>query len=786
MHLKQAIKHRVKAYRNPVYLLYAIGGLALFLFFSLIAESGVGPLEIAIFRLFNNLPNGLYIPMLFASLFGSLLAVPIVAAIAVARRHYANSLKVFFAGITAYLLALYFKSWNIRPRPEQLLDNVNVREASDAALGYPSGHMAVAAVLALTSYIYLPKKYHRIITILVLLVGVSRMYLGVHFPLDLIGGWGIGLFVGGLFNFAFGSRRYSPVPPLTVKHSLKKLGFEVRSVKIAAVDARGSIPYIAEGKPNLFVKIVGIENNIADWLFKLFRRVVYRRLEDEHPYMSPKRQLEHEAYVAMLALQAGVKTPRIETIFEADHGRWALAQQMIAGKSLDRVDPKRLNKKVLEKIWREVKKMHEGRVVHRDLRAANIFLDDKNQPWIIDFGFSEGSVSPDKYYRDTVELIASLSLLVDYKTNIAIAAKVVGKKELQKCMPYLDYAVLSGATTKAMKKRKALLVQIRRELSKVTGAKHLTMAKVKRLNVKTLLLVLAAGLAINILTPQLASLDQSVDVAKDANYIYLVLALLLSGLTYILAGFAYRVLTIYPVSLWPTIIVQLASSFASKAAPAGTGGMALNGRYLYKNNHSSLQAGAVITANTTLGLVGHISVVFVVAAFTKTSIAQLVPEVHIPAFVVVCAVLLAITMAISVKVFPAANKIFVKGRDKLFEQMAFYRDNYWKLILGYLISVAETLTYATILYICALALGVNLNLFDVVYVFTVGAIAATVTPTPGGIGGAEAAFVASLVSLGVEGSVALAITMLYRLLTFWLPILPGFAAFRYATNRDMV
>ena len=61
-------------------------------------------------------------------------------------------------------------------------------------------------------------------------------------------------------------------------------------------------------------------------------------------------------------------------------------------------------------------------------------------------------------------------------------------------------------------------------------------------------------------------------------------------------------------------------------------------------------------------------------------------------------------------------------------------------------------------------------------VYLAGAAVATAAPTPGGIGATEAALVAGYTAVGVEASVAFAAVLLFRLITFWLPILPGWLA----------
>ena len=56
-------------------------------------------------------------------------------------------------------------------------------------------------------------------------------------------------------------------------------------------------------------------------------------------------------------------------------------------------------------------------------------------------------------------------------------------------------------------------------------------------------------------------------------------------------------------------------------------------------------------------------------------------------------------------------------------------------------------------------------------------------PIPGGIGAVEAALVGSFTLVGVDSATATAGVLLYRLLTFWVPVLPGFYAFYWLERR---
>ena len=62
--------------------------------------------------------------------------------------------------------------------------------------------------------------------------------------------------------------------------------------------------------------------------------------------------------------------------------------------------------------------------------------------------------------------------------------------------------------------------------------------------------------------------------------------------------------------------------------------------------------------------------------------------------------------------------------------------------------------------------------------YLVGTIVSSVAPTPGGIGVVEATLIAGLTSAGMPSATAVAAVLLFRIVTFWLPLLPGWAAVR--------
>jgi undecaprenyl-diphosphatase len=102
------------------------------------------------------------------------------------------AIRVFLSGIFAYVLKLAMVLFYNRPRPFATHDVVQlVNRSADGS--FPSSHAAVAFAVAFLVFLH-NKKYGVAFIFLAFLVGLGRIYVGVHYPLDIMGG----ILVGGL------------------------------------------------------------------------------------------------------------------------------------------------------------------------------------------------------------------------------------------------------------------------------------------------------------------------------------------------------------------------------------------------------------------------------------------------------------------------------------------------------------------------------------------------------------------------------------------------------------
>ncbi len=782
--IKTAIRHRINAYRNPVYVVYFILGIILFFIGAISASKGIGPLETYIFRAVNELPSVIEPIFSFISLAGTIGFVLVISIVALIRKHYAHATKFLLGGVSAWLIVKWIKTFEIRERPFEILQNVKVRENIDSLIGYPSGHAAVSTVLAVLAYQYIPKRYHKFVTWLVVLVWLSRLYLGMHLPVDIIGGFAVGLAIGSLLNFTFGNTQGKFVPTNLIKSKLKVLHLDIASVKKANLDARGSTPFIVELKDGgrVFVKVVDTTNNVADWLFKITRKVVYRKLRDESPFLTPKQQLEHEAYVAELSRANGIKTPKIYGIFHVNEDMWGMAQEMIDGSSLDKFDASQVSDKMLIKIWQLVNNLHDHNIIHRDLRAANIFIDDNDTPWLIDFGFAEASVDSSDFHRDTVELIASLSCLVNYEKVIESAVEVLGKNEVLKVLPYLSYASLSGATTKLIKSRPGLLDMIRKEVGNLGANIKAEKIRIKRFDFQTILYIVMIIVLFFVIAPSLSFFRDGIETAKNGKLEYLILTALFSAMTYPAAAATMNSISPHPLKYLKTLLITITTSFTNRLLPASTGAAATNVRYLTKSGYTTTQAGSIVALNNLIGFIGHITILFIVAGLSNTTLRQLI-VVPISTSIMIAIAIIFASITLTVIILPRLRSRAIRLYKSTSQDLKVLFKQPSRFAFAIFSAMTLTSCYAFALYFSTLAIGQNITVLQAFYVITIGIAAASVTPTPGGIGGTEAALVAAMVSVGISSDAALAATMIYRLFTFWLPIVPGIFAFRHANRK---
>ena len=321
--------------------------------------------------------------------------------------------------------------------------------------------LAAATATVVVTVTSLPRLWRRLAWTMVIALLFLR-FLGAPLSLDavvaVLTGWAVGSIVVVLLGAP--SRRPTAA---SVLEGLAAVDIDLTQLEPAAVDARGSTPYFGRtaAGDRYFVKVLGGDERSADLLFRVWRFVQPRNLGDQRPFSSLRRGVEHEALVASMARQFGLRTPMVAGFATAHPNGYVLVYEAIEGRSLDGVAVEEMTDEVLDQAWAQLAELRRHRIAHRDLRLANVFLDSEGSLFLIDFGFSELAAEDLLLQTDIAELLASSASVVGVQRALRSATRAVGPAAVAEAAPRLVPSRLSGATRTAMKAAPALLEELR-------------------------------------------------------------------------------------------------------------------------------------------------------------------------------------------------------------------------------------------------------------------------------------------------------------------------------------
>jgi undecaprenyl-diphosphatase len=278
------------------------------------------------------------------------------------------------------------------------------------------------------------------------------------------------------------------------------------------------------------------------------------------------------------------------------------------------------------------------------------------------------------------------------------------------------------------------------------------------------------------------------DQVEDLDWAWLPAILGMSLLTYVGAALSLAGSVPERLPAWPTFLSQLSGSFMNRVTPVKVGGLAVGIRFLQKAGVDPARAVTGEGLVALFGFVGHATLTVVFALFAGT---EGFGDVDLPSEHTVLAGLAAVlALSGAVLLLPMGRHLAVErlvpALRRAVAGVAQVARTPTKLITLVSGGLLVTLSYLFCLYFSLEAFGGGESLAVVGVVYLTGSAVAQAAPTPGGVGAVEAVLIAGLTSVGVDKDVAVPSVFLFRLATFWLPVLPGWLAFHHLTRRDML
>jgi len=657
--------------------------------------------------------------------------------------------------------------------------------------GFPDpAVLAGLAAVAVAAAPWLSRPWRRAAWAVPLLTGVARLITGGLLPIQLVLALAAGVVVGAGLLVAFGvpDRRMGPAG---VAAALRAGGVPVSQVTGPVRHAKGSRPFQAvtgDGRA-LFVKVFGSDQRDADLLYRAYRGIRLRGVGDTRPAASLFKAVEHEALLAVMAERAGVAVPHVGQVIKAGDGSVLLTMELVAGQSLDEVPADRITDQLAGSLWREVGRLHQARIAHRSLHGSNIMIGDNGCPRLVDFSFAELAATSRQRAIDVAELLTSLAGRIGPDRAAATAATAIGADGVAAAVPLLQPLALSASTRRAIKGQDRLLKNTRAAaIAASGGGADQELARLQRVRPRTLLAIAALAGAFYFLLPQIAQVSSSWHALQHANWAWLPVIIALSALTYVASAIALIGSVPGPVQFAPAVLAQGASSFINRVSPANVGGMALNARFLQKSGTSTPASVAAVGVNALAGAVMHVALIVVFFTLAGHDLTKAFKLPSGSKILLALAVILAVTGIVLAtrpgrrwtrkKLIPGARSAVGSLRQAAASPVKL------GLLLGG--SALITLAYIAALAASAQAFGGGPGLIVLGAVYLGAAALAAAAPTPGGLGAIEAALVAGLTGVGMQPGPAVSAVLLYRLATYWLPVLPGWLCWRSLQHQGYV
>ncbi|MFZ4187463.1 lysylphosphatidylglycerol synthase transmembrane domain-containing protein [Streptomyces pseudogriseolus] len=330
-----------------------------------------------------------------------------------------------------------------------------------------------------------------------------------------------------------------------------------------------------------------------------------------------------------------------------------------------------------------------------------------------------------------------------------------------------------------------LLSQIRQEVLRIRPQAPVEPARLERVRPRTLISLIAGAIGAYFLLTQLTHIEFG-PLISNAEWGWVAAAVLFSALSYVAAAMALLGFVPERVPFPRTVAAQVAGSFVKIVAPAAVGGVALNTRFLQRAGVRPGLAVASVGASQLFGLGCHILMLLAFGYLTGT---EKTPSLS-PSRTVIGGLLTVAVLVLVVTSVPFLRKFVVTRVRSLFAgvvpRMLDVLQRPQKLITGIGGMLLLTACFVMCLDASIRAFGdesTSVSLASVAVVFLAGNALGSAAPTPGGVGAVEATLTVGLIAVGLPKEVAAPAVLLFRLLTLWLPVLPGWLAFNHLTRK---
>ncbi len=763
----------------------AVVGLAI------IAEQTLSGLAEDLQQIGDRMPDGLVDTLAVAGELVGLALPPLLVVLLMLRGRLRTTAEVLIAGVLAAVVAAVISRWLVDGGPDvfgrafvpavrSVLTTPGV--PADVTGPVPPYPALLVAIITVAAWIDLKRARQAALFAITVSLAVGLLD-GTATVAGTVLSLGVGRLVG--LGVRLASGRPSTAPDgRAVATLLSAEGHEVRSVRSDQVDQHRRYVVETADEP-LGVIVLDRENEGAGILGRTIARVRTREELLPREALTMRAVLDQSALLSLAVSRAGARTPRLRQVLKIGADAVAMVFDHVPGRPLADVRADEISDATLHDLWRQLDRLRKHQVAHRRLSGRTILLGDDGRVWLLNPSGGE-IAAPELALRvDLAQALVGIGLVVGAERAVSTAFDALGAERVAGAVPLMQPLVLARTTRSRLKGRRALLSELRDGVVARADVEPDEAIRIERLRPLSLLTGVGAVAAVYLVGTQLTDVPFG-DLISRVQWGWVAAAVLSMGLSFV--GAAWALLGFVPerIPFWRTFCAQVSLGFVRLVAPATVGTAAINIRLLTKAGVAGPLAAASVAANQVGNVAVSIPLLIVLGIATGSSAAaSLEPSPAMLAVIggiVVLAGLLLLVPPIRVRARAVWMSFAQRGLPRLLDVLG----NPRKLTeaVGGILLQATALVFC--FFACLQALGADVNIAALAVVQLVGNTVGMAVPTPGGLGAVEAALTAGLTAIGVGTGVAVSSVLLFRIVSFWLPILPGWILWTQMQKRNLL
>jgi len=665
---------------------------------------------------------------------------------------------------------------------------------------FPILQIALFVAVATAALPYLARGLQRLIEVFIALVALASAVEGHGLPVNVLGSLAIGWGMTVVVRLIFGSPLGLPSAD-DVRLLLEELGICSSNVHPVAQQVWGVAKYEAaelrgadSSDRRLEIVVYGRDAADARLLTKAGRFLLYR---DSGPSLTITRlqQVEHEAYLILLAGQVGVAVPEIVGSGTAGPSKDALLVcRLPTGTTLSEADAADISDATLDDLYGQVLTLRRARIAHGAISGDALLVDSTAKTTVLtDFRNASASASPDQLDRDMAGAMAVTAVAVGAERAANSAARCLTPEMLEGALRHLHRPALDRALSRSLRGKRGLLEDVRQRAARAKSIDVPKLVEARRVSCPTLIMVIGTLIGGWALIGVLIDVSRAFDTVIGADWLWVIMALVLAQLAYVASGIESVGSVAGVLPFGRTTAVEVANSFSSLAG--GTPAVfATRVRFYQRQGYDAsvaLSSGAIMSTVSWIA----IGVLFLCSLpFAWGSIhLEATPESGgnaklvwiILALVVVVAAAAGLALAVPRLRRLAAEKARPKVRD-IWANLRPVVSSPRKLVLLVGGSFGQRLLVAMALSVSLRAFGDHLALPILIVIITLAGIIGGISPSPGGMGVAEAGMILGLTAAGVSEADATAAVFIQRLFTSYLPPIWGWITLVWLRQREYI